>query len=418
MPASRSTQADLLKTVYEKGLRKQFSMKNILWQRFAHRTRVLKEGEQIHLKLHYGRTGGLGYTATNNLPVAREQLIKAGNWNYAKMMGRIEIDGHHVDSAAADYAAEARPYDLETSGMIKELRSACGFDVFADGTGILTTFPVQSSSEADHTAGVSTVEVTSTRGLYVGQVCDFLLISSGAYASTDGFVQGVITSINIATKIVTLTTATWDPAEFLDGDEALYGLYRSLSASESSYGNAFTGLAGIISASGTYGGINRATAGNEWFRGQLLDAGTDAAPTPYALQEAVDMIEKYSDGEANLIVTTHELWAHLAKILVDLKRYGGSQMKLNGWCQAIDFAGIPIVRDKFCPEGTAWVLDDSTFKVYENHGGKWMDDDGAILHRKADKYAYEAAWVHQFELICEKPNANVKVYDLKTAYPS
>lgn len=413
MAASRTTQDKLLKTVYQPRLRLQFNMKNILLEMIARKTKVVKEGEKLHVKLHYGRTGGLGYTATNNLAVAHHQLVDAADFNYCKMNGRIEVDGHHMASAAADYAAIVEPLDLETKGMIKEQRNAIGFDLFGDGTGALTTFPAQT---AEFGTGVAKVWVDSIKGLYLGQAVDLLAHADGA--DTNGWRQGIITNIDrtVGSEYFEADVTAWTGLATFNTTPTDYKLYRSLTAAESSYGNAFTGLTGIIATTGTYGGINRETAGNEWWRGQTWDTGTTESPTHQLIQQGLDTVETNSDGQTNIIVTTYEIWSWMAATLVAQKQYAGNLMKLNGWCQAIDFAGIPIIRDKYCPKGSMFFLDTDTLTFMENDGGHWIDEDGAILHRILNKYAFEAAWVRQFELVCDKPNANLHATGLKETY--
>lgn len=422
MAATRTTQSDLLKIVYQPKMRIQFNLKSILLQELARNEAEYAEGEKFSIPIHSGQTVGYGWSPAGVLPAASNQQVARATFNYERMYGRIQLDGPHTRGARKGYAADARPYDLETRGLVMQMRSAFNFDLFGDGTAILSLFPSQTATVSG--TAVTALTVDSVKGLVKGQRVDLLATADGA--DTNGFSYAVIVSINtdagtgVHTLTLTTSDGTWDPATF-NAAEASYGLYRSLNSSTSCYGNAVEGLSSIVSASGTYGGINRATAGNEYWKAQAIDAGDGAADkVPYLslIEQAIDKVDINSDGATNLIITTHELWAYMMKTLVNNKRYTLSETKLNGWARAIDFNGIPIIRDKHCPDGKMFFLDMSTFALFQDSEGQWMDEDGAILHRVTDSHAYEASWFRFVQLVCDQPAANCVIYDLTSAYPT
>jgi len=60
-----------------------------------------------------------------------------------------------------------------------------------------------------------------------------------------------------------------------------------------------------------------------------------------------------------------------------------------------------------------YFLDTSTFTIYQNDEGKWMDEDGAILSRVPGVAAYGASWYRRLQLVCIVPKANGVLLDLK-----
>lgn len=411
MAATRTTQNDILRTVYQDQMRLQFNLKSILMQRIGRDNATYAEGEKISLPLHFGRTGGYGWSPTGKLPPAGEQEPKRAEWNYERLYGRIQIDRAHMRGAAKSYAAEVRPFDWETQSIVKQLRNSLNFMLFGDGSGILTDF---AATDATSSGGTTTLYVNSLKGLHKNQMVDLLAVADGS--PTNGFRYGKIASITRATKKVTVTVADWTVTTF-NANKGDYGLYQSLDDETSSYGNVVAGLQAVIDDDNTYGGINRATAGNEPWHGQKIDAGTAQVPCLSLVEEGIDLVDMNSDGATDLIITTHELWTHLMNSLIDQKRFAGER-SLNGWARALDFNGIPIVRDKHCPDGMMFLLDTSTLRIYQDSEGAWMDEDGAILHRVQDYEAYEATWSRYLQLICDKPNANCLIYDLVTTYPA
>lgn len=412
MASTRTTQSDMLRRVYQPRMRIQFNLKSILLQKFQRNFENWAEGQDISVPLHAGRTGGLGFSPTGVLPPAGEQEVARANFNYSRMYGRIQIDAAHIKGAARSYAAEARPYNLETKSLVRQLRSVLNFHLFGSGTGQLTTMQ---AVDATSSGGTTTVTVDSIKGLYKNQRVDLLLIADGS--ATNGFYYGQIAAINKTTKVITITVADWTVTTY-NGAETTFALYQSLNATTSSYGNVFNGLQSACGTTGTYGGINRATAGNEYWHGQLLDpSGSDVDPWLSLLEEAIDLVDIHSDGQVDLMVTTHEIWAHLMNHLVAQKRYTGD-MKINGWARALDFNGVPIVRDKHCPDGLLFALDTSSFTIFQDSEGGWMDEDGAVLHRVTDVEAYEATWSRYLELVCDQPAANCIITGLIPTYPT
>jgi hypothetical protein len=403
----------MLRTVYQPNMRIQFNLKSMLLQKFRRNMESWAEGKEISIPLHAGRTGGYGFSDTGALPTADAQQVARANFNYSRLYGRIQLDAAHMKGAAKSYAAEARPFSLETKSLVRQLRNTLNFHLFGDGTGLLTSFPT--GQTVDSSSGVTEVIVDSVKGLHLNQRVDLLLIADGTMTGT-GFRYGKITSIVVATKTIQITVAEWTEETF-NGAENTFALYQSLTASASSYGAVFNGLTSACGTTGTYGGINRATAGNEYWQGQTIDAGTAEDPWLALLQEAVDLVDIHSDGAVDLMITTHEVWTHLMNHLVAQKRFTG-ETKLNGWARALDFNGIPIVRDKHCPAATLFALDTSTFTIYQDSEGEWMHEDGAVLHRVQDFEAYEATWSRYLELVCDKPNANCIVTDLIDTYPT
>ena len=131
------------------------------------------------------------------------------------------------------------------------------------------------------------------------------------------------------------------------------------------------------------------------------------------MQEILDDVDSRSVGAVNMVLMSYGVWDTLAEQLVAKKRYPGQIYKLNKWIQAIDWNGIPCVRDFYCPDTRAYFLDTSSFRLYQNNEGGWMDKDGEILSRVQGYMAYEAAWLRRLQRVCTAPGANGVLDDLE-----
>ena len=80
-------------------------------------------------------------------------------------------------------------------------------------------------------------------------------------------------------------------------------------------------------------------------------------------------------------------------------------MELVGGYKAMSYNGIPIVADRFCPEGTMYLLNTNDFTLHQLCDWQWLEgDDGRVLKQVAGKPVYTATLVKYADLICSRPN--------------
>jgi hypothetical protein len=80
-------------------------------------------------------------------------------------------------------------------------------------------------------------------------------------------------------------------------------------------------------------------------------------------------------------------------------------MEIEGGFKAISFNGIPVVADRFCPEGTMYLLNTDDFIVHQLCDWQWLEgEDGKILKQVPGKPVYTATLVKYAELMCNKPS--------------
>jgi hypothetical protein len=81
-----------------------------------------------------------------------------------------------------------------------------------------------------------------------------------------------------------------------------------------------------------------------------------------------------------------------------------SMMDMGDNQTVLAYNGIPIVVDRFCPEGTMYLLNTDDFKLCQLCDWQWMEgEDGKILKQIAGKPVYTATLVKYAELLCTKP---------------
>lgn len=401
--ATRTTYDTVLRQVYTPKLWLLQNRDRILFQLISRDSLQYAEGKQINVRLHTAGSGGIGWSDAGTLPTAGVQQFNEAVANYKRIYGRFQVDGPVLASTRTGYAAELRALEFEARSLVEDLADALAYDIWHDATGKLGQ---QIGAHSTPAAGNFSL-LKAQSGLKKNQIID--LTDATGDAGTDGSTQTLITSIKEhASDTTKFDVVTDDSTGDGTWDDKTYFAYR-----QSSRGVVIDGLDISVSDTGTYLGINRATAGNEFWKSQVLsNSGTNREITLTLMQQMVDTIEQNSPGTCKLIITTHAIWRKIANILVPDKRYKGDQMKLNSWCDAVDFRGIPVVRDKYALPNRAFFLDTDTLKFYQDSEGGFIDEDGQILRMVAGSDKFEAAWRRFLQLVCADPASNGVLKDL------
>ena len=124
--------------------------------------------------------------------------------------------------------------------------------------------------------------------------------------------------------------------------------------------------------------------------------------TENIIQKAVDDIEENSGSRVNFMICS---WG-VRRAILDYYRQNNikpATVEIGG-VTAIDFNGIPIVTDRFCPNGTLYLLNTDDFKLHQLCDWQWLEgEDGKVLKQIPGKPVYTATLVKYAELICSRP---------------
>ena len=200
------------------------------------------------------------------------------------------------------------------------------------------------------------------------------------------------------------------------------------------------GTSGPLDTTGTYANIDRSTYA-QWASNELSNGGTPRALTFALMRQALDDIYTASGESTDLIVTTPSLYTAFGNLFGDNRRYQqevtirGRRITLSGGYNALEFDGIPVVRDVDCPSGKMAFLSTRTIKVcqmpdavtavneskgqHELMGSPEMDQGEGRqgltarlnpLGRDGDKYKFQAILYPQLKV--RRPNGQASIIDL------
>ena len=334
-------------------------------------------GKEIRRLAQYGVNGGVGAgTEEGSLPVA-------GGNNYEQMVttlknlyGTIEISDKAVRASENNAGAFVNLLNAEMEGLIRSSSFNFGRMLFGDGSGILCGVTA---------ANGNAVTVDSVKNLIEGMTVD-VLDSTGSVVA--GAEARRITSIDRQKKICTLAGGT------------LTGVQSGCSLCvQGSYNLELTGLGAIFREDGTLYGLDRAT--HSWLVPYMQDTVGEISET--VIQTAMDHLEETAGSRVDFIVCSWGVKRALQKKLSE-SRIQTDMAELAGGYKAITYNGIPIVADRFCPDGTMYLLNTADFCLHQLCDWKWLEgDDGRVLKQVPGKPLYTATLVKYADLICTRP---------------
>ena len=132
-------------------------------------------------------------------------------------------------------------------------------------------------------------------------------------------------------------------------------------------GKDWNGLGNIVEASGTVGGINRATAGNEYWRS--YEENTATALTLAQLSTAYNSVSVGND-HPDMVLTTQTLFEKYEALLQPQLRYTDTRTADAGF-QNLLFKAAPVVYDEHCTAGVVYFLN-SKYLTLVGHSAKWF----------------------------------------------
>lgn len=132
-------------------------------------------------------------------------------------------------------------------------------------------------------------------------------------------------------------------------------------------GKDWNGLGNIVEASGTVGGINRATSGNEYWRS--YEENTAGALTLAQMATAYNTVSVGND-HPDMILTTQTLFEKYEALLVPNLRYTDTKTADAGF-QNLLYKAAPVTYDVHCTSGVMYFLN-SKYLTLVGHSGKWF----------------------------------------------
>ncbi len=354
------------------------------------RTSTNVVGKDVRKTVRLGLNGGIGAgTETGELPTPSAGEYVQFIAPLKNLYGTIEISDKAIRSSASNEGAFVNLLNEEMESLVKSASYNFGRMLFGDGSGKLATVVGVDSGNIIH--------LSSLKGIMDGMIVSFCS-SSGAPNTVVG--KRKVVSLDREDNIVYLdgTTIT---ADALPSGSGIYV--------QNSNNNEITGLQAIFSGEPIYNVERDPMVMKPYVEGDIGDINDGV------IQRVMDTVEENSGSKVNYIVCS---WGVKRALVEFYKQYDIMlpTMQIEGGFTALSLNGVPVVADRFCPEGTMYLLNTDDFKLHQLCDWQWLEsEDGKILKQVAGKPVYTATLVKYAELMCERPCAQAMLTGINEA---
>lgn len=379
MGATTTTVDGILKDKYEDVIREAMTNGTVLLEKLRRNTEDY-DGKKIVIAINKSRNSGLGAAAENGtLPTAGNQGYEDATFTPKPVYGRVEITGPAIRRSKTNVGSFARALDRELRGLERDFKSDANRILNGAGDEVLTTVTTGATS--------ATQTVGSTRFLNDG---DTVMLG----AATQATIQTVDSDTQI-TLTASVTTTTADTVK------------RRIGASIVDEPD---GIQSVISDTGTFGGLARST--RNWWKAKVVDAGTDAPLTLALMDQLVREVEKRKNSLPDAFYSNHELRDKYGALLQADQRFVNTQ-QADGGKKVLSHKDVPFLVDFHAADNKIFAPTWEHIEIAEASPMGWADQDGSVLGRVADKDAYEARFVWEFQTIADDCRRQAALVDVK-----
>lgn len=320
-------------------------------------------GRRAIVPVNFNKNRGRGSRGDNsNLPTAGVSVDQDAIINIKYHYYAMEISDPTIEASKNNAGAFTNLLERESKMIGRNMKKDINRQIFGDGTGALGKVRATSTEKK--------VLMDSVQYLGVGDVVDVLVASSGA--TTNGVVSAeVLARVSGAEPYIEIDK------ELAGSAGTTYAVYIS-----GSYKKEMDGLRNIINKERTLHSINSATAGNELWDAQYVNAeGNKAGETLF--QGIKSDIDGTGNGECEAFITTRGIKDRLADTYQSQKRFNDAKaLDIQGGYSAIHVSEVPVLVDDDCPKGYAFGINKDSFRWFQQTQPGWLEKDGNIFHLK------------------------------------
>ena len=275
----------------------------------------------------------------------------AGNSNFDALLSTTLAN---YRSQLTDNVFTARPltYFLMDRGRIRMLNG---------GTKIVEPLIYGQNSTVSSYSGYDTIALTAQEG-----------ISAAEYEWKQYAASIAISGIEEAKNNGEQEIINLLEAKIMQAEESMREGFNQMFFSDGTgnSGKNWLGLEAIVSSTGTLGGINRATSGNQFWQSEVdTNGGVDKALTLADMSRLYNLASVGND-HPDMVLTTQTLFEKYEALLQPQLRYTDTKTADAGF-QNLLFKAAPVVYDVHCPAKTVYFLN-SKYLSLVGHSGKWF----------------------------------------------
>lgn len=334
-------------------------------------------GKEIRKAAKYGINGGVGAgDETGTLPTASSVSYLQFVATLKNLYGQIEISDKAIRASADGQGAFTDLLNSELTDLLNASKFNLGRMLYGDGSGKLATI-----------TDVEGKTVDSTHNLAPGLLVD-------VYSAAGALVANGLKITDVSYEDGTIELSSWPTS--LANNAVMYV--------QGSKNKEITGIGSLFSSSGTLYGLSKSSY-------SFLNSYSKTSSTldEIVIQKVIDKLEMESGSVIDFIACSAKAKYAFQDYMASYKR-NIDIMELNGGYKSLSYNGIPLVYDRFVPEGQMIFLDTKAFKLHQLCDWRYLEtENGKILRQTQGKPTYTATLVKYCDLICDRPNGQGRI---------
>lgn len=334
-------------------------------------------GKEIRKAAKYGINGGVGAgDETGTLPTASSVSYLQFVATLKNLYGQIEISDKAIRASADGQGAFTDLLNSELTDLLNASKFNLVRMLYGDGSGKLATI-----------TDVEGKTVDSTRNLAPGLLVD-------VYSAAGALVANGLKITDVSYEDGTIELSSWPTS--LANNAVMYV--------QGSKNKEITGIGSLFSSSGTLYGLSKSSY-------SFLNSYSKTSSTldEIVIQKVIDKLEMESGSVIDFIACSAKAKYAFQDYMASYKR-NIDIMELNGGYKSLSYNGIPLVYDRFVPEGQMIFLDTKAFKLHQLCDWRYLEtENGKILRQTQGKPTYTATLVKYCDLICDRPNGQGRI---------
>jgi len=403
-----SAASSVLKTFYLPPVREMLNNSTVLLSRLDKDSSTQDvTGTSFTVPLHKSRnTGaGIGIAENGTLPTAGNQGYGTAVVPNKYVYGRITVSGPAIAAMKNNAGAFVRAVDSELKGCTKDMQRAMNRQLHGDGRDALAFW-----TSADNTSGTV---VDDENGYAFTHLPDGQTITCDLVDTDNTTLNGTAIVVTLGSESTSPVgyNATWTGTVSGSGD----GDYL---VQTGTLGYQMMGIAGVINdtdvvipaGGGTATGLQGlAVSSNTFWKAKMQGSWSSKVDLSFPLmQKVISKIASgsdYNEKDIKFLLCSYAMRDKYVELCVNERRFYNT-MTLDGGFEAVDFNGKPLIPDPQCKHGVIYFVTPDSLKLFRTSDFDWMDKDGSVFSRVANKDQYEATLFHYGDLGCIARNAN------------
>ncbi len=343
-------------------------------------------GREVQKLAPYGINGGVGAGDEGGvLPKSAENKYVLFTSSLKNLFGTIEISDKAIRASADDAGAFVNLLNAEMEGLLQASKFNLGRMLYGNGSGLLASISSASST-------TNLITCNNVQNLIEGMLIDIYSSSGTQISDFTGIRILKIDRNNKTIQVSKNITSTFQSAA---SGAQIYV--------QNSKDSEISGLGKVFETSGSIYGLSRTLY--PWLNSYQKEKTSSETFNEIYLQTAIDEVSLRTGNDINFLVTTSAVKRKFASTLLSNSR-NIDTTNLNGGYQSLSYNGIPLVSDRFVPDGTMYLLNTNDFVMHQLCDWEWLcNEDGSILKQKEGYARYFATLVKYAELVCNKPGS-------------